>query len=97
VVCGCSIPSARSCLRRELRDPRGRHLESQGSGSPTRAAARPLGSMEDRVHCAKDAGLTDLPLHDFARKQILSAIVALACELIAWMNSLAMGGTDARR
>ena len=30
---------------------------------------------------AKDTGLTNLPLHDFAQNQIWCAIVALACEL----------------
>jgi hypothetical protein len=48
---------------------------------------------EDRIRCAKDTGLTNLPLHDFAQNQIWCAIVALACELTAWMQMLAF--TDA--
>nr|WP_232807397.1 IS1380 family transposase [Geodermatophilus chilensis] len=52
---------------------------------------------EDRIRCAKDTGLTNLPLHDFAQNQIWCAIVALACELTAWMQMLALAGTDARR
>src|SRR3954453_9633199 len=34
---------------------------------------------EDRIRCAKDTGLTNLPLHDFTQNQIWCAIVALAC------------------
>ena len=45
---------------------------------------------EDRIRCAKDTGLTNLPLHDFAQNQIWCAIVALACELTAWMQMLAL-------
>ena len=33
---------------------------------------------EDRIRGAKDTGLTNLPLHDFAQNQIWCAIVALA-------------------
>ncbi len=52
---------------------------------------------EDRIRCAKDTGLTNLPLHDFAQNQIWCAIVALACELTTWMQMLALTSTDARR
>ncbi len=52
---------------------------------------------EDRIRAAKDTGLTNLPLHDFDQNQIWCAIVALACELTAWMQMLALAGTDARR
>jgi len=52
---------------------------------------------EDRIRCAKDTGLTNLPLHDFAQNQIWCAIVALACELTAWMQMLALAGHSARR
>jgi hypothetical protein len=52
---------------------------------------------EDRIRCAKDTGLASLPLHDFAQNQIWSAIVALACELTAWMQMLALAGHQARR
>ncbi|WP_100502290.1 IS1380 family transposase [Geodermatophilus chilensis] len=52
---------------------------------------------EDRIRCAKDTGLANLPLHDFAQNQIWCAIVALACELTAWMQSLALTGHAARR
>jgi hypothetical protein len=52
---------------------------------------------EDRIRTAKDTGLTNLPLHDFTQNQIWCAIVALACELIAWMQMLALPGHEARR
>jgi Transposase DDE domain group 1 len=52
---------------------------------------------EDRIRATKDTGLTNLPLHDFAQNQIWCAIVALACELLAWMQMLALSEHDARR
>jgi hypothetical protein len=52
---------------------------------------------EDRIRCAKDTGLANLPLHDFAQNQIWCAIVALAADLTAWMQTLALAGHDARR
>ncbi len=52
---------------------------------------------EDRIRVAKDTGLTNLPLHDFTQNQIWCAIVALAVELTAWMQMLALAGHDARR
>ena len=52
---------------------------------------------EDRIRCAKDTGLTNLPLHDFDQNRIWCALVALACELTAWLQMLAVAGHDARR
>ncbi|MEU8404560.1 IS1380 family transposase [Nonomuraea sp. NPDC048892] len=52
---------------------------------------------EDRIRAAKDTGLRNLPLHDFTQNQIWLEIVALACELLAWTQILALHGTDARR
>jgi hypothetical protein len=52
---------------------------------------------EDRIRTAKDTGLRNLPLHDFTQNQIWLEIVALACELLAWMQMLALYDTDARR
>jgi hypothetical protein len=51
---------------------------------------------EDRIRCAKDTGLTNLPPRDFAQNQLWCAIVALACELVAWMRTPALAGHDAR-
>lgn len=52
---------------------------------------------EDRIRNAKDTGLTNLPLHDFTQNQIWCALVALAADLTAWMQTLALAGHDARR
>jgi hypothetical protein len=52
---------------------------------------------EDRIRNAKDSGLTNLPLHDFDQNQIWCAIVALAADLTAWMQTLALPGHQARR
>src|SRR4051794_3679403 len=52
---------------------------------------------EDRIRAAKDTGLTNLPLHDFDQNQIWCAIVAMAGDLVAWMQTLALTGRDARR
>ncbi len=47
---------------------------------------------EDRIRNAKDTGL-----HDTAQNKIWCAIVALACELTAWLQMLALHGRPARR
>ena len=52
---------------------------------------------EDRIRCAKDTGMMNLPLHDFAQNRIWCALVALASELVAWLQMLALVGHDARR
>lgn len=52
---------------------------------------------EDRIRVAKDTGLTNLPLHDFTQNQIWCAIGALAVELIAWRQTLALTGHPTRR
>ncbi len=52
---------------------------------------------EDRIRCAKDTGLTNLPLHDLNQNRIWCAIVALACELTAWMQTIALTDHPARR
>src|SRR5918912_1591769 len=52
---------------------------------------------EDRIRCAKDTGLANLPLHDFAANQIWCAIVALATDLLARMQTLALTEHPARR
>src|SRR5487761_1184645 len=51
---------------------------------------------EDRIRCAKDTGLRNLPLKGYAQNQIWCEITALACELLAWMQMLALDG-PARR
>jgi hypothetical protein len=51
---------------------------------------------EDRIRCAKDTGLANLPLHDFAQNEIWCALVALAADLTAWMQTLALTGHEVR-
>ncbi len=51
---------------------------------------------EDRIRCAKDTGLRNLPLQGFTQNQVWCEIVALACDLLAWMQMLALTG-QARR
>jgi hypothetical protein len=51
---------------------------------------------EDRIRNAKDTGLRNLPLKGFAQNQLWCEIVALACELLAWTQMLALTG-NARR
>ena len=52
---------------------------------------------EDRIRNAKDTGMRNLPLKDFAQNRIWIAVVQLATELTTWMQMLALTGTDARR
>jgi Transposase DDE domain group 1 len=52
---------------------------------------------EDRIRAAKDTGLTNLPLHDLDQNRIWCAIIALACEITAWMQMLALTDHPARR
>jgi Transposase DDE domain group 1 len=52
---------------------------------------------EDRIRAAKDTGLANLPLHDVTQNQIWCALVALAADLTAWMQTLALTGHDGRR
>ena len=52
---------------------------------------------EDRIiRCAKDTGLRNLPLKGFAQNQPWCEIVALACELLAWTQMLALAGAARR-
>lgn len=52
---------------------------------------------EDRIRAAKDTGLRNLPFHSYNANRIWTAIVALAMDLTAWMQTLALGGHTARR
>jgi hypothetical protein len=48
--------------------------------------------VEDRIRCAKDTGLTNLPLHDVASNKVWLAVVLLACDLLTWTQTLALTG-----
>ena len=51
---------------------------------------------EDRIRCAKDTGLRNLPLKGSGQNQLWCEIVALACELLAWTQMLALAGAARR-
>jgi hypothetical protein len=52
---------------------------------------------EDRIRTAKDTGLANLPLHGLDQNRIWCAIVQLAMELTAWLQTLALTEHPARR
>jgi len=52
---------------------------------------------EDRIRVSKDTGLMNLPLFGFNQNRIWCAIVALAVEVTAWMQMLALNDHAARR
>jgi transposase DDE domain len=52
---------------------------------------------EDRIRCAKDTGLDRFPLQGFAPNRIWCQIVALAHDLLAWSQLLALTGHPARK
>jgi Transposase DDE domain group 1 len=47
---------------------------------------------EDRIRCAKDTRLRNLPLHGFDQNQVWCELVAMASELLAWTAMLALEG-----
>lgn len=51
---------------------------------------------EDRIRALKDTGMRNLPFHDFTKNMIWLEIVALAADLLAWTQHLALSGTPAR-
>ena len=48
--------------------------------------------VEDRIRCGKDTGLRNLPFHDFAQNQVWLEVCAVAADLIAWTQRLALTG-----
>jgi hypothetical protein len=44
---------------------------------------------EDRIRCLKDTGLRNLPFHGYAQNRLWVEVVALAADLLAWMQTLA--------
>jgi hypothetical protein len=53
--------------------------------------------VEDRIRAAKDTGLRNLPLHELDQNRIWQAVVALACDITAWTQMLALTEHPARR
>jgi hypothetical protein len=52
--------------------------------------------VEDRVRCGKDIGLRRLPSREFAINAAWCLAAAIACDLIAWLQLLALTGELAR-
>lgn len=52
---------------------------------------------EDRIRCAKDTGLMNLPLHETNQNRIWLALVSLACETTTSLQMLALPDHRARR
>jgi hypothetical protein len=48
--------------------------------------------VEDRIRCAKDTGLGRLPSREFAINQAWCVAAAIAADLIAWLQLLALDG-----
>ena len=48
--------------------------------------------VEDRIRCAKDTGLRRLPSREFAINQVWCTATAIAADLIAWLQLLALTG-----
>ena len=51
--------------------------------------------VEDRIRNAKDTGMRNLPYHDMAQNRIWLTITALATDLLAWTQRLALTGPAA--
>jgi len=51
--------------------------------------------VEDRIRCAKQTGLENLPFHDFAHNQVWLELVLMAQDLIAWFQALCLTGEAA--
>jgi len=88
-----------------ITDADGHRLTAFATNTPPGGPHRQLADLElrhrrraraeDRIRIAKDTGLTNLPRHDLNR--IWCALVALACEIIAWAQMLALAEHPARR
>jgi hypothetical protein len=48
--------------------------------------------VEDRIRCAKDTGLRRLPSREFAINQAWCVAAAIATDLIAWLQLVALDG-----
>ena len=96
---GTTAPRRPTPLHRPRRAPADRlgHQHPRGQLADLELRHRRRARAEDRIRTSKDTGLTNLPLHDFTQNQVWVAIVALATELTAWMQLLALTDHPARR
>ncbi len=86
-----------------LDDPDGYRLTAFATNTPVgqlpdlELRHRLRARCEDRIRCAKDTGLAALPFKSFNSNRIWCQIVALACDILAWAQMLALGDHPARR
>lgn len=52
--------------------------------------------VEDRIRCAKDTGLRNLPFYEFSNNAVWIEVVAIAQDLIAWTQGLCLSGKLAK-
>jgi len=52
--------------------------------------------VEDRIRCAKDTGMANLPFHAFAANQAWLTLVLMAQDLLAWAQRLCLDGELAK-
>lgn len=52
--------------------------------------------VEDRIRCAKDTGLRNLPFFEFSNNAVWLEVVLIAQDLIAWTQGLCLGGKLAK-
>jgi hypothetical protein len=95
-------PGMRVIVRRERPHPGAQLRTTDCDGHRitafvTNTSRGQLADLELLFRCAKDTGLANLPLHDFASNQIWCALDGLAGDLVAWMQTLAVTGHPARR
>lgn len=100
VIARREIPHPGAQLR--LTDADGRRITTFATNTPHGTPGGQLADLElrhrrrarceDRIRCAKDTGLANLPLHDTASNKVWLAIVLLACDLLTWTQTLALTG-----
>jgi hypothetical protein len=105
VIAGKERPHPGAQLR--ITDVDGHRITAFATNTPTVGSGTQLPDLElrhrrrarceDRIRCAKDTGLTNLPLHDLDQNRIWCATVSLTCEITAWMQTLALTDHPARR
>ena len=92
-------PGSPAALRGRGRLPTDRLRHQHKSGPARRPRGPPPATSPlpgDRIRCAKDTGLDRFPLQGFAQNRIWCLIVALACDLLAFSQLLALTSTTAR-
>jgi hypothetical protein len=70
--------------------------DGQGELSELDLIHRGHARVEDRIRCAKDTGLRNLPFRDFAANEVWLELSLAAQDLIAWTKRLSLDGELAR-